>query len=143
MEKFAKLLQSKAKSQKPMSGPEMDAKKRAVHEMRKMASDEMATPLHNLKKVTVASNSPEGVKVGLDKAKEMLNSHEEGSPEEEASESPEMEKLEEETGEDLDRDNEEGEDPEHVENVLDHDMSPQEIQEKIMELQKLLAAKKS
>jgi ribosomal protein L29 len=135
MEKFAKLLESKAKSQKPMSGPEKDAKLRAVHEMRKMASDEMATPLKHLKKVTVASNDPEGLKSGLDKAKQML----EGSPEEEASESPKDEMIEDQHGDSDAEMQDEGEVPDHQEA---EQMSPEELQAKIMELQKLLAAKK-
>lgn len=131
MEKFAKLLESKAKMQKPMSSPEKDAKMRAVHEMRKMASDEMVEPLKNLKKVTVASNDSQGLKSGLDKAKEMLSSGHglEGSPEEEASESPEQEMQEGEQGEIPDQKDAE-------------QMSPEELQAKIMELQQLLAAKK-
>lgn len=126
MEKFAKLLESKARTQKPMSSPEKTAKMRAIHEMRKMASDEMALPLKNLKKVTVASDSPEGVKEGLDKAQDMMGHMAEGSPEEEMLESPEMEMSE--SGEHEEKSEEE--------------MSPEELQMKIMELQKLLDTKK-
>lgn len=132
MKKFAELLESKAKVQKPMHSAEKDAKLKAIHEMRKMASDEMAMPLKNLKKVTVASDSSEGVKKGLEKAKEMMGQHE-----------PMMEKAEEEAGEDLDKDMEMGE--EHAEGMGEvdpEDMSPEELQEMIQELQKVLAAKK-
>lgn len=137
MEKFSKLLEQKAKSQKPMSGPEKDAKLKAVHKMRKMAADEMASPLKSLKKVTVASDKPEGLAAGLDKAKEMVGGHDD----------PAMAKLEEETGEDLDNDNEMGEDSAHAEKVLGHDekepedMSPEELKHKIEELQALLKMK--
>lgn len=131
MEHFKKLLEKRAGSQKPMNDLELGAKKRAVQEMRKMAADEMAIPLKGLKKVTVASDSPEGVKTGLDKAKEMLSSGEHD---------PDMEGLEEEMGEDLDHDNEAGEDPEHAEKVLgekEAPMSEEELDEKIQELLKM------
>lgn len=141
MEKFAKLLESKAKSQKPMMGPEKDAKMRAIHEMRKMASDEMAMPLKGLKKVTVASNDPQGLKSGLEKAKEMLSGGHgiEGSPEEEASESPKMEMEEDKHGDPDAEMQDEGEVPDEQ---MAQDMSPEELQMKIQELQKVLASKK-
>lgn len=148
MSKIHELLQKKAKEQsKPLGGPEKDAKLRAVKEMRKMASDEMSGPLKSLKKVTVASDSPQGLEHGLDKAKEIMHGGEQDEQD------PDMEHLEEETGEDLDHDNEEGEPAEHAEKVLGHeaepehgdeddDLSPEEIQAKIAELEALLKAKK-
>ena len=151
MDKFKQMLQMKAKDAKPMSNLEKNAKLKAVHQMRKMATDEMSEPLKNLKKVTVASNEPEGLKMGLEKAKQMLG-HD-----------PEMEQMEEETGEDLDHDNEEGEDPAHQMKVMGHEegspeeeasespeeekaeeeMSPEELQAKIHELQMMLQEKQS
>jgi hypothetical protein len=126
MDKFTKLLENKAKTQKPMSGPEKSAKLRAVQDMRKMASDEMAMPLKNLKKVTVASNTPEGVQTGLEKAKEMLEG---GS--EETSESQHEAMME---GDEMGEHSLEEKDPE--------EMSPEELEMKIAELEKLLSVKK-
>lgn len=137
MEKFEKLLEKKAKSQKPMSNVEKDAKLRAIHEMRKMATDEMALPLKGIKKVTVASDSPEGVKKGLEKAKEMLG-HEAG-PEAHALDEamPGHEESEElETSAEHEAEGVEGE-------AAEEEMSPEEIQAKIDELQALLKAKKA
>ena len=114
MDKFAKLLESKAKSQKPMMGPEKDAKLRAVQEMRQMASDEMAMPLKNLKKVTVASDSPKGLSEGLEKAEDIV----------EGSEGMMEEGME------------------MGEEKLPEEMSPEELEAKIQELQELLAVKK-
>lgn len=132
MEKFHKLLENKAKSQKPMSSPEKDAKLRAIQEMRKMASDEMAVPLHGLKKVTVASNNPEGIKEGLDKAKELMDHPHDSEPMEH-----------DEIGDDESEESPEEEQSEEVPDEKDaDDMSPEELQMKIAELQKILAMKK-
>lgn len=49
---------------------EKEARTTAIQAMRKMAEDEMAG---KLKKVTVASDSPKGLKDGLSKAQEMLS----------------------------------------------------------------------
>lgn len=139
MKHFKDVLEKKAASQKPMGNLEKSAKLRAIQDMRKMASDEMVVPLKGLKKVTVASNSPEGVEAGLEKARAMVSEHKD---------SPEMQALEEEMGEDLDHDMEMGEDSEHAEHVLGEEdeeateMSPEEMQAKIAELEALLKAKK-
>ncbi len=162
MHPFNKLMQKKKMEGKEMSPVERQAKMNVVHEMRKMASDEMSEPLKNMKKVSVASNSPEGLKEGLDKAKQVVSgqgmahgglaeSHAPGM-EEDASNpgGPDMESLEEETGDDLDHDNEEGESLEHAQAVLgghdeghDSPMSPDEIDARIMELMKLKEHMKS
>lgn len=144
MQKFQKMLEKKSKGEKPLSDMEKEAKMSVIDEMRKMADDQMGGKLDGLKKVTVAANSKPGLAEGLDKAKQILGHGEEGSDDEEASESPEMEQAEEETHEDLDGDNEEGESPEHQEAVLGHeapnaedmteDSHPDEIDKKIQEL---------
>lgn len=94
MNKFIKLLDQKAKSQKDMKPLEKDAKMQAIGAMRKMASDEMVGPLKGLgaKKVSVMANSEEGLKEGLDKAEEIV---EDGlpSPEEMGEEESEEEQL--------------------------------------------------
>ena len=137
MKRFEDLMKKKMQEGKQMDPLEKDAKLKAVHEMRKMATDEMSEPLKHLKKVTVASNDPEGIKMGLDKAKEMLghgSMEEEGSPEEEASESPHEEQME-----DMHPEMEmsEGEGSEKEE----EQMSPEELQAKIEELQMMLKEK--
>ena len=95
-----------------------DAKLKVLKELRSMASGMMGDDLKDgmMKKVTVASPNKEGLKEGLDKAKEILGEHapDEGSDEEEASESPE----------------EEASEDEDLENC-----SPEEIDAKIAKLQ--------
>ena len=146
MHPFNKLMQKKKMEGKMMSPIEQKAKMNVVKEMRKMASDEMSEPL-KLKKISVASNDKDGLKVGLDKAKQIIEGKElaHGGMAEEA---PEMEELEEDMGADLDHDNEEGEPMEHQEAVLgeepgSEDMSPEEIDERIMELMKMKEQMKS
>ena len=110
------------------------AKMGVLKHLSDMASEAMGGKLHGLKKVTVASDSEEGLKEGMDKAKEIVekgkipgDSHEiadmSDSEEHEASESPAEEELEQETGEE--------------------DLSPEEIEKKIAELKALLASKKA
>jgi hypothetical protein len=61
-----------AKSGSSMSPVEKDAKMSVIQAMRDMAQGHMGDRLKGLKKVTVASDDPEGLKAGLDKAKQML-----------------------------------------------------------------------
>lgn len=65
-----KLLSLK-KDPTPMSGPEKDGKLAALAKLAGGAQDEMGKKLGSLKKVTVASNTPEGLQVGLKKAEDM------------------------------------------------------------------------
>ncbi len=164
MHPFNKLMQKKKmEGGKQMSPVEKQAKMNVVHEMRKMASDEMSAPLRGMKKVSVASNDPEGLKLGLDKAKQlvegkdgmahggMVEDHAPGMEEDASNpEGPDMEDLEEDFGADLDHDNEEGESLEHAKAVLgghdesgDSPMSSDEIDARIMELMKLKEHMKS
>lgn len=135
MHPFNKLMQEKMKSgaHKQMSPVEKQAKMNVVKDMRKMASDSMAEPL---KKVTVASNSPQGLQAGLQKAQSIAGhdpmQDDDGTqmladggfpnekfPQQEAGGAGDlhhasMEGLEEETGDDLDHDDEMDEPVEHV-----------------------------
>ena len=104
MKEFKKLMEKKG------SGKELDptykkAKMSMLEalrgEMSGMMKDEMQHP--SLKKVTVASDSPEGLQKGLEKAQELAGSsdddmgdfeHSSESPEEESAESPEEEASE-------------------------------------------------
>jgi hypothetical protein len=83
MKNLMRLMEEKSKSQKKMMPLEKDAKMQAVKAMRQMASEEMAMPLKNLKKVSVAADSEEGLKEGLEKAEEIV---EQGMPKESMSE---------------------------------------------------------
>lgn len=69
-EKFKKLLEKKGSAK--LSKPEMEAKKSVLEELKKMISSSMGEKLHGLKKVTVASDSEEGLEKGLEKAQELV-----------------------------------------------------------------------
>ena len=64
------------KKDKKMSPLEQKAKLKALKEANGMASDMLKGQLSGLKKVTVASDSKEGLKKGLDKAEDMLGEQE-------------------------------------------------------------------
>lgn len=154
MNKLQKMLDKKKMGGHGLSDIERDAKMSVVDAMKEMANDEMSGRLNGLKKVSVASNSPEGLEKGLDKAKELVRKGPEASLHD-----SDMEDLEEDAHEDLDHDNEEGESPEHQEKVLghlpeeDHEMAPgeeeseyghmseDELDAKLQELMKLKAMK--
>jgi hypothetical protein len=93
MEDFLELLKKKAKDQ---NGPKMDEKMSAKASMAKELSDMLAGDLNegikNSKKVTVASDSEEGLKEGLEKAGDLLESKME--KEESEDESEDMEESE-------------------------------------------------
>jgi hypothetical protein len=56
-----------------LSDGEKKAKLQALMGMKDLANSHMGNKLKNLKKVTVASNSPEGLKAGLHKAEDMAD----------------------------------------------------------------------
>lgn len=93
MDSMLKKIMERKGNKKPLSPVEKDAKMSVVEEMRKMAQEAMGDKLKGLKKVTVASNDPEGLEEGLDKAKdligEMPKEDEEGSEDEMSELSPE------------------------------------------------------
>lgn len=129
---FKKKKDGKGEGMDPL---EKEARTTAIQAMRKMAEDEMSG---KLKKVTVASNSPVGLKEGLTKAKEMLSKDE-----------PMLE------SEDQDGDMEEGMDHEAAEGQAEENsehggdsgpsdldgMSEAEIDAKLEELMKLKSRK--
>lgn len=91
---FKKLLEKKKQEGKQMSPERLEAKQKVLSELRGMANESIGKDLPGLKKVTVASDSDEGLKEGLDKAEEVV----EEMPSEEESllpEEPEMESEEE------------------------------------------------
>lgn len=133
---YDKLMKHLEKKGKKLSPVEQKAKMGVVKELSSQAGEMLSDKLKGLKKVTVASDSKEGLKKGLDKAKEVIHGRD-----------PEklVEQAEEEMGTDLDKDMEEGEDPLHAAKVLGEesmeDCSPEELDAKIKELEALKAKK--
>ena len=95
MDDFMKLLAKKAKEQKgPMHGPRMDAKAAMAKELSDSLGSDIMGGIEGMKKVTVASDSEKGLKEGLEKAEDVLESKmekedEEGDSEEEMSDEEE------------------------------------------------------
>lgn len=71
-DKMMKMMMSKKKSGSTLSDGEKKAKLQALMGMKDLADSHMGNKLKNLKKVTVASDSPEGIKAGLHKAEDMV-----------------------------------------------------------------------
>lgn len=132
MSKFGKFMEKKK------VGPEMDdveksAKMTAIKSMKDKALQDLSGKLKTgMSKVTVAADSPDKLKLGLEKAKELIAGGpgamdpsalggEEESSEEEMTETPEMEASEHET--------------------LPENMTEEEIDAKLEELMKLKAQK--
>jgi hypothetical protein len=86
-ERLIELLKKKKQSGQEVSGVEKDAKLNAVKDLQGYAKDMLSGNLKGLKKVTVASNSPEGLEAGLEKAKDVV----EEMPEHEDEEHEDME----------------------------------------------------
>lgn len=108
MEGFKKLLMERAAKQGPVDDKKMSAKAMVMKELSDMLGDGMKNDMMDgLKKVSVASDSQEGLEKGLDLAKKKVEEMKEESPEEEASESPEMEASEDESMEEHDMPEEE------------------------------------
>lgn len=84
------------KKGKMLSDEEKEAKMSVIKAMRDEAQDQMGGKLASMKKVTVASPDAQGLKEGLDKAKELIDAKnqmhgvdDENEEAEEAQESPE------------------------------------------------------
>jgi hypothetical protein len=104
MKEFTDLLKKKAEEQSksPVEPSKMEAKASAIKHLMEEMKSLMGSDLKGgLKKVTVASDSPEGIKAGLEKAKSMVNEmpEEPSEEEEEMEESPEFEASEDESAE--------------------------------------------
>lgn len=131
-EQFMKKLGKKGKKLEPN---EKEAKMNVVKELSKQAGDMLGDKVKGLKKVSVASDSKEGLKAGLSKAEQIV------------------EGAEEDMGLDLDKDNEEGESEEHKKAVYGEkepnmaeeckDMSAEEIEKQIQALEDLKKEKLS
>ena len=130
--KFEKMLEKKKKEGKEMNPMERDAKMGVLGDIRDEMANHMSERLNGLKKVSVASDSEEGLKSGLDKAKEIVDKMPQGeaSPEE----------MEEAQGDEhiKDESREESlESPEEEASEGYEDMSEEEINKKLEELMKL------
>ena len=68
-----KMMMGKKNQGKTLSDSEKKSKLEALMGMKGLADSHMGNKLKNLKKVTVASNSPEGLKAGLHKAEDMTD----------------------------------------------------------------------
>jgi len=91
MEDLKSLLAKKMKEQKePMPENRKEAKMSVLNELKKLMDDKLAGDLKGLKKVTVASDSKEGLKEGLEKAEEVLEKSPEMGMEEESEDEEEM-----------------------------------------------------
>lgn len=102
MSPFEKMLMKKKEQGKVLSPSHAQAKSSILDELMDDMGGMDAGKLKGLKKVTVASNDPKGLEMGLAKAKEMVSkdpSEEGESVEEESAESPEMEASEDESSE--------------------------------------------
>lgn len=87
-----KLLEKKMKSGKKLSEPEKEAKMSVLKSLKGSMDEVLADKAHGMKKVSVMSDSAEGLKKGLEKAEDIV---EEVSPLEAASEEMEDEESEE------------------------------------------------
>jgi hypothetical protein len=73
MDKIKELIKKKAKEGKFISEEDKSARMDILNELKDMAQGEMGHGLGKLKKVTVASDSAEGLKQGLEKAGEVVD----------------------------------------------------------------------
>jgi hypothetical protein len=124
MEKFKKLLSEKAK---PIEGDKKDAKLEVLKDLKKQAMSMMGD---KLSKVTVASDSKEGLSKGLQKAKDIISKEPEMG---ESQEHEDSESIEEESSEE--KSSEEQESP-IKEQIAQSELSEEEIDSIIQELLK-------
>lgn len=130
-----KKLEEVLKKGKKMSPIAAKAKSKVLEELGDNMMDMGSDKIKNLKKVTVASDSPKGIEKGLEMAKNLVakkdgmmeKMSEEEMPEHEASESEGEEYAEHETG---------------MEEKEPEEMSEEELKDEIAKLQELLKEKK-
>ena len=150
-DKLMKHLDKKGKKLDPI---DQQAKMGVVKELGRQAKEMLSSKVHPLKQVSVAADSKEGLKEGLDKAAGLVDH---GDLDHETDPTKMVEGAEEELHADLDHDGEEGEPAAHVAKVLGHHsemdaspedeehaaMSPDEIDAKIAKLHAVRAKKLS
>jgi len=124
-----KKLEELLKKGKKMSSVAAKAKSKVLEELGDDMMDMGSDKIKNLKKVTVASDSPKGIEKGLDMAKKLVAKKDMMMDEE----MPEV-------------DSDESEEPEFAEDEMSEDkmedMSEEELKEQIAKLQELLKDKK-
>lgn len=100
---FQKLLEKKKQSGEGMSQTQHDAHSSVLADLMNVLGSKGMSDIKGAKKVTIASDSKEGLQAGLDKAKEAVDNHEEQEgaddesmedPAEEGTESPDQEAAE-------------------------------------------------
>lgn len=116
-DKMMKMLMDKKRSGKELQPGEKEAKMKVIKDLRQMAEQIMKDDIKGMKKVTVASPTQEGLKEGLEKAEDILESNSEEMSEE-SEESEESEDMSE----------------EYAEESEDEEMSEEEINAKLAEL---------
>lgn len=125
------MLKKLKKKESDMPSHEKKAKMDVLSHLRDMAQESMGSKLHGMKKVSVMSDSPEGLKEGLSKAQNIMEHKDEMSPDHMdlsphvESEDP-YENLEESSQ------HEASESPE--EESSEHELSPEEIDAQIAHL---------
>lgn len=107
MDKLARLIEKK--KLRPLDEDEQAAKLGVIDELRGAAKEAMGGRVKGLKQVKVASDSKEGLKAGLEKAEEVLESSEDSDDDlehaaHEAMESPEKEMSEHKSIDEMDED---------------------------------------
>jgi len=131
-DKMMKMLMKKKKEGKNLSDSDKEAKMKAIHGMRDMANEMLGSKVKGLKKVSVASNTEEGLKHGIGEAQKMLNQNDEnvnnGDPNAEPEGMPEEMKSEPEHD-----DSDEGESPEDAEIMTAEDCKSPEDVDRLME----------
>ena len=104
MEEFKKLLMEKARSQegKPKNESKLKAKASMAKELSDMLGSDLTDDIKGaVKKVTVASDSEEGLKKGLEKAEDILEGEEEENESEDSKDSEDSEEADFESPEDI------------------------------------------
>jgi hypothetical protein len=137
MEEFKKLLVDKARKQegKPKDEGKLRAKAAMAKELSDMLGGDLTEDMKGaVKKVTVASDSEEGLKKGLEKAEDILEGEEEESESEDSEDSEESEESDKGMGMGMRR---------RVRHDQYDSESPEEIEMKIEELKKQLEDIKS
>jgi membrane protease subunit (stomatin/prohibitin family) len=82
-EKLMELLKKKKREGAELSDVEKQAKMGVVKDLQDFAKESMGEGLKGVKKVTVAADSPEGLKAGLEKAEDIVEGEEESDDSEE------------------------------------------------------------
>lgn len=134
MHKLAKMLEHK--KVRPLDDDEKEAKMGVLGSLKDYAEQEMAHPLRKMKEVKVAASSQEGLKAGLDKAREMAGKEDPEQGMEIPEETDESEHMATETDEEEKA--EDHEDSDHMDDIHDG-MDDAEIDAKLSHLMALKA----